>query len=71
MRKFNSKKVISTLPTNQYAKVNFIPELPVIKLHVYKFCQMGNYIKFLVTYKKPFWREKRFSGEVVSDGSKM
>jgi monoamine oxidase len=28
---------------------------------------MGSIIKILILYKTPFWREKNFSGEVVSD----
>jgi hypothetical protein len=30
---------------------------------------MGNYGKFIVTYKSTFWKTKGLSGEVVSDGS--
>ena len=28
---------------------------------------MGSIIKMLILYDKPFWRSKKFSGEVVSD----
>lgn len=28
---------------------------------------MGSIIKILILYKSPFWRNKKFSGEVVSD----
>ena len=66
---FECRKVISSIPINQYVHVDFDPELPILKRHVFDFCQMGNLIKFIVTYSKPFWREKGFSGEVVSDGS--
>ncbi|RNA27769.1 putative flavin-containing monoamine oxidase A [Brachionus plicatilis] len=66
---FECKKVISSIPINQYVHIDFDPELPIYKRHVFQFCQMGNLIKFIVTYSKPFWREKGFSGEVVSDGS--
>lgn len=66
---FECKKVISSIPINQYVHIGFDPELPLYKRHVFQFCQMGNLIKFIVTYSRPFWREKGFSGEVVSDGS--
>ena len=61
--------MISSIPINQYSNVKFEPELPYFKRNVFKFMQMGNYIKFIVTFKSAFWRLKGFSGEVVSDGS--
>lgn len=51
-----SKKVVSSIPLNQYAFVEFKPELPWYKRNVYQHCQMGNLIKFIVTYSAPFWR---------------
>jgi monoamine oxidase len=64
-----AKRVISSMPINQYIHVNFSPELPAHKRHVFENCQMGNLIKFVVTYKTTFWRSYGFSGEVVTDGS--
>ncbi|CAF0707348.1 unnamed protein product [Brachionus calyciflorus] len=69
LEKFSCKKVISSIPINQYVHIKFEPELPSYKRNVFQYCQMGNLIKFVVTYKKPFWRLNGFSGEVVSDGS--
>lgn len=66
---FKAKKVVSSIPINQYIHVKFSPELPLFKRNFFKFCQIGNYIKFLVTYKTPFWRAKGLSGEGTSDGS--
>jgi hypothetical protein len=68
---FKAKKVISSIPLNQYVHVNFNPELPYFKRNVFKFGQMGNIVKVVITYKTTFWRSKGFSGEVVSDGSVM
>ena len=58
---YRSRKVISYIPINQYINVNFVPELPYYKRNFFKFCQVGNYIKFAVTYKTPFWRAKGWS----------
>lgn len=69
--KFYCKKVISSIPVNQYINVRFEPQLPAYKLNVFKFMQFGNYIKFIITYEKPFWRNKGYSGEVISDGSNI
>jgi monoamine oxidase len=43
--------------------------LPFYKQNIFKSMKPGNYIKFIVTYKKAFWKEMGYSGEVVSDGS--
>ena len=66
---FMAKRVISSMPVNQYINVNFEPELPFFKRNVFKFMQMGNYVKFIVTYKRAFWRENGYSGESICDGS--
>ena len=68
---YQARKVISSIPVNQYVHVQFTPELPYFKRNCFKFMQMGNYIKFIVTYKRAFWRLNGFSGESVSDGSIM
>ncbi len=41
---FKAKKVISSMPINQYVHVKFTPELPLFKRNFFKFCQVGNYI---------------------------
>ena len=64
-----ARKLVSSIPLNQYIHVTFKPELPFYKKNVFNFCKVGNYIKVLVTYEKAFWIEKGYSGEVVSDGS--
>ncbi|CAF1040430.1 unnamed protein product [Brachionus calyciflorus] len=66
---FRARKVISTIPVNQYINIKFTPELPYYKRNFFKFFQVGNYIKFLVTYKNHFWRAKGLSGEGTYDGS--
>jgi monoamine oxidase len=67
--KYLCKKLISSIPINQYVHVKFEPELPFYKRNLFKFCQFGNYIKVIVTYDRAFWKLNGFSGEVVSDGS--
>jgi monoamine oxidase len=68
---FKAKKIISSIPLNQYPNVKFQPELPYYKRNFHKFFQVGNYIKFVVTYKSAFWRSKGLSGEGTYDGSVM
>lgn len=69
MSTFRAKKVISAIPINLIGKVNFEPALPLHKTNVLRSCRIGNYGKLIITYKEAFWRNKGFSGEVVSDGS--
>lgn len=68
---YRTRKLISSIPINQYVNVKFVPELPFYKRNFFKFCQVGNYIKFAVTYKTHFWRKKGLSGEGTYDGSVM
>lgn len=69
MTTFKAKKVVSAIPINLIQKIAFTPDLPMYKWNVLRSCRIGNYGKFVITYKTAFWREKGFSGEVVSDGS--
>jgi monoamine oxidase len=71
IKSLKAKKLISSIPINQYCNVKFTPELPYHKRNFFKFVQVGSYIKFIVTYKRHFWRNKGFSGEATSDGSVM
>ncbi len=48
---YKARYVISSIPVNQYVNVDFRPELPHYKKNVFKFMQMGNLTKFIVTYK--------------------
>jgi len=48
---YRARFVISSIPINQYAQVEFTPELPHFKRNVFKFMQMGTLTKFIVTYK--------------------
>jgi monoamine oxidase len=66
---FLARKLVSSIPLNQYSKVEFVPDLPIYKRNVFNSCKIGNYMKIVVTYKKAFWRENGYSGAVVSDGS--
>jgi monoamine oxidase len=63
---FRCKKLISSLPLNQYHSVKFKPELPCYKRNFFQFCKMGYLVKIIVTYETSFWRAKGYSGEVIS-----
>lgn len=48
--------------------IEFEPELPMSRRELQKRMPMGSVIKCVVAYERPFWRERGFSGEAVSDG---
>lgn len=78
-KQLKCKRVIIALPPPMILKIHFSPALPHTKEHLYqrfvKWCStndyyrmpMGQVIKFNILYKKAFWREQGFSGELISD----
>ena len=57
-QEFKAKKVILSIPINQYANVKFTPDLAYFKKNVFKFSQMGHLMKYigflLIVYKNFF-----------------
>lgn len=68
--KFTCKNLVFTLPPNLIVaqKISFNPELPAALISTMENTHtwMGNAIKFAMEYSSPFWREKGFSGTVLS-----
>ncbi|CAJ0582081.1 unnamed protein product, partial [Mesorhabditis spiculigera] len=68
MHVVKTKRVVMAIPPTECGKIRWVPEVPFIKRRLFDNLYFGNMIKFVVTYKRSFWREKGFSGEVVSMG---
>uniref|UniRef100_A0A3Q4H616 Amine oxidase n=1 Tax=Neolamprologus brichardi TaxID=32507 RepID=A0A3Q4H616_NEOBR len=51
------------------AKINYQPALPSQREFLTQSMPVGHIIKFIITYKMAFWREKGFSGEIVAGSS--
>lgn len=66
---FETFKVIVTVPLNMNKYITYLPPLPYRKRAIHFNNQMGSVIKIIVTYPSPFWREKGFSGEIISNVS--
>ena len=64
---FKAKKLIIAIPPPLAAKINFNPILPANKRQVMDRIAMGQVGKCFMVYKKPFWRDKGFSGQVLAD----
>lgn len=65
--KIMAKKCIIAIPPTLLQKIQFIPDLPPNKVQLNQRMPMGTAMKCFGIYKKPFWREKGFSGQVVSN----
>jgi monoamine oxidase len=63
----NCKKVIMAIPPPLASKLDFEPSLPVEKRQILDRIAMGQVGKCFMVYKKPFWREENFSGQVFAD----
>ena len=66
---YQANKVISTLPPNLLlSTIQFEPSLPEDLVHISNNTHtwMGESIKFAVEYKKPFWRNRGYSGAIFS-----
>lgn len=69
-RTFRAKYVVMCVPVPLLSKIAFEPELPWEKTRLIEDMPMGQTIKCIATYERPFWRDNGFSGEVViSNGS--
>lgn len=66
---YTTRKIILSVPPPLLAQIRFTPELPVAKRKLLERYAMGHVGKCFMIYSKPFWREKGFSGQVVSDNN--
>ncbi|KAI3377999.1 hypothetical protein SNEBB_009367 [Seison nebaliae] len=66
MRELHCVHAILALPITERAKLTMNLSLRPLQEEWHKF-RRGNYIKFVVSYPKAFWRTKKFSGETISD----
>lgn len=64
---YHSKKVIIAIPPTLAGQLTYEPQLSVKKRQLLQKLPMGIVVKCYAIYKKAFWRDKGFSGEVVTD----
>ncbi|MCO5234479.1 MAG: FAD-dependent oxidoreductase [Chitinophagales bacterium] len=63
----HAKKVIIALAPALCQKIKFSPTLPQRKSQLFQRMPMGAAMKCFVIYERPFWRNKGYSGQIVSD----
>ena len=59
---FEARSVIVSVPTPVYKTIEFSPPLSASKSLVVNQTRYGCYTKYIVAFKKPFWREKGCCG---------
>ncbi|KDR09121.1 putative flavin-containing monoamine oxidase A [Zootermopsis nevadensis] len=65
---YRSKYIIVALPPTEVHRILFNPSLSLKHRQLLQRYPVGHLTKFIITYPKAFWREKGFSGEVLSYG---
>jgi len=64
---YQAKNIIIAIPPVLISDIDFTPSLPMYKSQLIQKLSMGIVGKVLGVYEKPFWREKGYSGQVVTD----
>ncbi|EXJ80298.1 hypothetical protein A1O1_08440 [Capronia coronata CBS 617.96] len=59
---YQARKVIVSVPTPVYKTITFSPPLPPSKTAVVNRTRYGFYTKYMVTFSKPFWTERKLCG---------
>ncbi|KAG5787854.1 hypothetical protein H9Q69_013076 [Fusarium xylarioides] len=64
--KYHSKKVILSVPTSLYPKIDFEPHLPPAKKELADSTELGYYSKSILVFDGPWWRNANLSGVLTS-----
>ncbi|XP_046560280.1 probable flavin-containing monoamine oxidase A [Haliotis rubra] len=65
---FKCKRAIVTIPPSLLNKVHFEPILPICKRDYISRAPLSNRITAIVTFRESFWRDRGWSGEILSSG---
>nr|XP_054762647.1 probable flavin-containing monoamine oxidase A [Lytechinus pictus] len=66
---FTCKHVIVAAPPHCAGSILYLPDQPTRRIRLTTSMHTGHLFKFVATYKKAFWREAGYSGEIVCNGS--
>lgn len=64
--KYHSKKVILSVPTSLYPKIDFEPHLSPAKKELGDSTELGYYSKSILVFDEPWWRNANLSGVLTS-----
>eukprot|EP01027_Heterolobosea_sp_BB2_P013691 GEZU01019719.1.p1 GENE.GEZU01019719.1~~GEZU01019719.1.p1 ORF type:complete len:488 (-),score=152.38 GEZU01019719.1:545-2008(-) len=62
-----AKYCIIAVPPALASRIQYTPPLPALRDQLTQRMPMGCVIKLNIVYKRPFWRETGYSGELISD----
>lgn len=62
-----AKHAIVAIPPALAGRIDYGPALPARRDQLTQRMPMGSVIKCVLSYSRPFWREKGFSGEMIND----
>ncbi|CAH1273987.1 MAOA [Branchiostoma lanceolatum] len=65
-RTVQAQRVICSIPPHLAGRIAYSPPLPMERDHLTQNMPVGHTIKYVVTYRRAFWREKDFNGAVVA-----
>ncbi|MGC5258356.1 flavin monoamine oxidase family protein [Gordonia sp. DT218] len=65
---FRARKVIVAMSPAISGQIRFRPGLPAARVALSRGFHMGAVSKFSALYRRPFWRDKGFSGQVIGNG---
>lgn len=68
---WNAQRVIITVAPSVVNRILFSPSLPYKKSGLLQRMPMGSVIKCYAAYERPFWREKKLSGQAASTTGKL
>ncbi|AZG43943.1 flavin monoamine oxidase family protein [Gordonia insulae] len=65
---FRARKVIVAMSPAIAGQISYRPGLPAARVALTRGYHMGAVSKFAAIYRRPFWRDKGFSGQVIGNG---
>ena len=64
--KWTAKRLVMTAPPTIAARIDYAPTLPYKRRGLMERMPMGAVIKCFVAYEKPFWRDEKLNGQMIS-----
>src|SRR3954469_15397811 len=61
------QRVIAAIPPPLAGRLQYSPKLPALRDQLTQRFPQGSVMKVIALYDKPFWRDKGYTGQVVSD----
>lgn len=68
---YKCKYIINTVPRSLNKNIEYIPTLHPAKELSFSSSKMGSVIKIIIEFSSPFWRERGYSGEIITNKNLM